>query len=110
MRRKIRGWPRIVKIGFRTSRQERGKHPSGLREVHVGNIKDLEGIDSTKSAVRISRRLGEKKALQIADRAAELGVRVLNPPGKRKEEPEAEISTPESSSLEQPSSSPEERS
>lgn len=79
MRRKIRGWPRIVSAGFGNSRRLRGIHPSGLKETLVYNLNDLEGLDSAKEAVRIASTVGEKKALEIMNKAEELNLKVLNP-------------------------------
>ena len=68
MRLQLRGWPPIVKIGYRKSKKVRGLHPSGLQEVLVTN------------AVRLSGRLGLRKKLEILNEARKRGLRVLNAP------------------------------
>lgn len=66
--------------GYGQPRKVRGLHPSGFREVLVFNPQQLEKIDASKQAARISASTGKKKRLQIVKKAQELGVRVLNPP------------------------------
>ncbi|MEM2205200.1 MAG: 50S ribosomal protein L32e [Candidatus Hadarchaeales archaeon] len=79
MRLEIKGKPAVVKIGYRNPRELRGLHPCGLREVLVSRPEDLEGIDPSTHAVRISSTVGKKKREQILSRARELGLKVLNP-------------------------------
>ena len=68
----------MVDIGFRGPVAARDLHPSGFEEVLVYNVDGLEGIDPKKQAVRIGGTVGTKKRIAIEDRAAELGIRVLN--------------------------------
>ncbi|MCL1978833.1 MAG: 50S ribosomal protein L32e, partial [Methanomassiliicoccaceae archaeon] len=70
--------PPMVDIGFRGPASVRGLHPSGFEEVLVHNVDGLEGIDPKVQAVRIGGTVGTKKRIAIEDRAAELGIRVLN--------------------------------
>jgi large subunit ribosomal protein L32e len=80
MRRKIKGWPATVNIGYRAPKKARGLHPSGYKEVIVRNVDDLEKINPTLQAARIAHTVGLKKRAQILLRAKEKGIRVLNPP------------------------------
>ncbi|MGC8568687.1 MAG: 50S ribosomal protein L32e [Nitrososphaeria archaeon] len=80
MRLQLRGWPPIVKIGYRKSKKVRGLHPSGLQEVLVTSVKELENLDPSKHAVRLSGRLGLRKKLAILNEARKKGLRVLNAP------------------------------
>jgi large subunit ribosomal protein L32e len=80
MRLQVSGWPPLVKVGYRSPRKYRGLHPSGFREVLVSNKKELEGLDPKVHAVRISGKVGRKKALEIYEAATQMGLRVLNPP------------------------------
>ena len=43
MRLQVKGWPPLVKVGYRTPRKYRGLHPSGYKEVLVYRPEDLEG-------------------------------------------------------------------
>ena len=78
MKRNLKRRPAVVDIGFRGPRAARYLHPSGFEEVLVHNIDGLENIDPKVQAVRIGGTVGTRKRIQIEDRAAELGIRVLN--------------------------------
>jgi len=119
MRRRQRGWPRSVSVGYKTAENLRHLHPSGVREKVVHRTADLEKVDPKNFAVRIGHTVGEKKRVAILDRARELQIRVLNPGISRREEtaqekpreveqrePEKE---PEQSEVAQESSEPEEK-
>ncbi|MBE3137290.1 MAG: 50S ribosomal protein L32e [Thermoplasmata archaeon] len=70
--------PSKVRVGFRGPKMVRGLHPSGFEEVMIHTVKELETIDPKKQAVRIGGTVGTKKRLEIAKRADELDIRVLN--------------------------------
>ena len=70
------GW---VKTGYGSPKAVRGLHPCGLEEVLVLNLADIEKIDPETQAARISSNIGAKKKEKIKERAAELGLKVLNP-------------------------------
>jgi len=78
MKRRIKRRQPIVDIGFRGPAAVRGLHPSGFEEVLIHNVDGLEDIDPKVQAVRIGGTVGTKKRIAIEDRAAELGIRVLN--------------------------------
>lgn len=78
MKRQLKRRPPMVDIGFRGPVAARDLHPSGFEEVLVYNVDGLESIDPKKQAVRIGGTVGTKKRIAIEDRAAELGIRVLN--------------------------------
>ena len=85
MRLGMRGWPRIVKVGYKRSRKGRGLHPSGLEEVLVRRPADLEGINAKTQIVRISHTVGERNRIAIMDRAQTLELTVANPKTKKPE-------------------------
>ncbi len=64
-----------VKAGYRRKKEERGLHPSGVREVLVFNTNEL----AKTTAVRIASSVGRRKREQIEEEAAARGIRVLNP-------------------------------
>ena len=70
--------PSKVRIGFRAPKMVRGLHASGFKEMIIHTVKELETIDPKKQAVRIGGTVGTKKRLEIAKRAGELDIRVLN--------------------------------
>ena len=78
MKRRLKRRTPMVDIGFRGPTAARGLHPSGFEEVLIHNVDGLENIDPKVQAVRIGGTVGTKKRMAIEDRAAELGIRVLN--------------------------------
>jgi large subunit ribosomal protein L32e len=70
--------PSKARVGFRGPKEVRGLHPSGFEEVMAYNVADLESVDPKKQAVRIGSTVGTKKRLEIAKRAEELEIRILN--------------------------------
>ncbi len=73
-----KGFPPMVKIGYRGPSAVRGLHPSGYEEVLVHNVEELEGLDPGRQAARIAGTVGRRKRVEIIRRAEELGIRVLN--------------------------------
>jgi large subunit ribosomal protein L32e len=79
MRFNLSGWPKSVNIGWRGPKAVRGLHPSGLKEVMVWNIADLEKIDPETQAIRIGGTVGKRKKTPIIEEANRLKIKVLNP-------------------------------
>ena len=78
MRRKIKGWPRTVEVGYRGPKATRGLHPSGYKEVLVYNIEELKKIDSKTEAVKIAHAVGKRKRANILREAKKKKITVLN--------------------------------
>ena len=100
MRLGLRGWPKAVKIGYRSARKTRGLHPSGLQEVTVRRPEDLDRIDPKTQIVKISGSIGERKRIAIMERVQTLQLTVTNPGPKKTEAGPAEeliVKEPESS-------------
>jgi large subunit ribosomal protein L32e len=95
MRRKIKGWPPSVSVGYKGPKAARGLHPSGYKEVLVHNAKELSNIDPKTEAARIAHTVGKRKRVQILAEAKKLKVFILNvklvqeAPAKKEAEPEA---------------------
>jgi len=70
--------PSKVRIGFRAPKIVRGLHASGFKEIIIHTVEELKKIDPKKQAVRIGGTVGTKKRLEIAKRAGELDIRILN--------------------------------
>jgi large subunit ribosomal protein L32e len=87
MRRQDKGWPALVRVGYRGPIEGRGLHPSGQVEFLVQKPVDLEALVPGRDVARIGRTVGARKRDLILSRANELGLRVLNPTGLRKIEP-----------------------
>ena len=66
------------RVGYRKIASARDLHPSGFQEVLVHKTSDLEGLDPERQAIRIGASVGNRKRLNIHDRANDLGLRVLN--------------------------------
>ena len=79
MRKKVKGWPRSAEVGYRSSKETRGLHPSGYDEVLVRNVDDVRKVDPETQAIRIAHQVGAKKRVEISAMADELEIQVLNP-------------------------------
>jgi len=94
IRRKIKGWPAGVSVGYKGPKIARGLHPSGYREVLVYNVKDLSTVDPNTQAARIAHTVGKRKRALIIAEAKKLNIKILNfkasPETEKKEEEAAE--------------------
>jgi len=68
----------MARVGYGKIAAARDLHPSGFREVLVHRAEDLEGMDPKVEAARIAKTVGNRKRMNIHDKADELGIRVLN--------------------------------
>jgi len=78
VREKRKGRLKMPDIGYKKSEEIRELHPSGLKEIIVRNVKDLENLDANKYAIRIASTVGKKKREEIIKKAKELKIRILN--------------------------------
>jgi len=83
VRRQDKGWPVLVRVGYRGPAESRGLHPSGHYELMVYKTSDLDAAVPGRDVARIGGRVGAKKRAAILERATELGIRVVNPTGLR---------------------------
>ena len=101
VRRKIKGWPPGVSVGYKGPKEARGLHPSGYREVLVHNAKEVSVIDPKTEAARIAHTVGKRKRVQIIAEAKQREVFILNFKSvkekmeEEKEEEEEEAEEPE---------------
>jgi len=79
MRRKKKGWPKSVEVGYRGPKAVRGLHPSGYAEVLIRTVDDVDRVDPKTQAIRIARAVGARKRIEITSRAREKDIHVLNP-------------------------------
>jgi large subunit ribosomal protein L32e len=79
MRKKVKGWPKSPKVGYRSPKETRGLHPSGYDEVLVRNMDDVRKVDPETQAIRIAHQVGARKRVEISAMADELKIHVLNP-------------------------------
>jgi large subunit ribosomal protein L32e len=78
MRQKRKGWPKSVKIGYRSPKKIRNLHPSRLNEIMIFNVGDLTIIDPESQIARIGGSVGGRKRALIIKEASNRGIRVLN--------------------------------
>ncbi len=78
MRRKIKGWPPTVSVGYRGPKVARGLHPSGYKEVLVYNAEEVKRIDPKTEAIRIAHAVGKRKRMRILIEARKKKIVVLN--------------------------------
>lgn len=78
MRQKRKGWPKSVKIGYRSPKKIRNLHPSRLNEIMIFNIGDLTIVDPESQIARIGGSVGGRKRALIIKEASNRGIRVLN--------------------------------
>lgn len=78
MRRKIKGWPATVNVGYRGPKSTRGLHPSGYQEVIVHNVEELKNIDPKTQAVKIAHTVSKKNRIKILVEAKKKKITVLN--------------------------------
>ena len=78
--------PRVVRIGFGGPKVTRGLTPSGFRPVLVRTEGELSAIDPTHDAVLIARTVGTKRRLVLEESCRKLGLHILNPIVKEREE------------------------
>ncbi len=83
VRRQDKGWPALVRVGYRGPADARGLHPSGHYDVLVYRPADLDALVPGRDVARIGGTVGAKKRDAILVRANELGLRVVNPTGLR---------------------------
>ena len=101
VRKRIKGWPPRVSVGYRGPKAARAFHPSGLEEILVYNVEDLTEIDPKTQAARIAHNVGKRKRARILTEAREKKIRVLNigqakETAKKEVEPTEEAETEES--------------
>lgn len=78
MRRKIKGWPPTVNVGYRGPKISRGLHPSGYKEVLISNLKGIKDIDPKNEALRIAHSVGKRKRTAIIVEARKRKIKILN--------------------------------
>ncbi len=78
MRLKLKGYPPLASVGYRTPKIIRGLHPTGLKPVVISSVRDLEGLNPAEVIVYISSTVSLKKRVEIIAKAKQLGFKVAN--------------------------------
>ena len=77
-RRKMKMGVKSPEPGYRAPKKIRGLHPSGLEDILIMHIKDLENLTPEQHGIRISARLGARKKIKVVEHAQDLGFKVFN--------------------------------
>lgn len=64
--------------GYRSPKDVKYLHPTGLQDVLVTHESDLKGLSPKVHGIRISGKLGIKKKLALIEKVREAGFRILN--------------------------------
>ena len=101
IRRKVKGWPAGVSVGYRGPKIARGLHPSGYREVLVHNSEELKNVDPKTQAVRIAHTVGKRNRAKIITEARREKITILNVKEIREEKPLAKKEQEEPEEIEE---------
>jgi large subunit ribosomal protein L32e len=85
-RQYILGKGEMARVGYGSPAAVKGLHPSGFIEVLLDRVQDVENVDPHTQAIRIARTVGQRKRLEIVEKARNLGLKILNPPLERGQE------------------------
>lgn len=78
IRKRFKGLPRRVSVGYRSPKATRTLHPSGYKEVLTYNTEQLNEIDPNTQAIRIAHTVGKRKRAEILSEARKDKIVVLN--------------------------------
>ena len=78
MRKKLKGRPKMVEVGYGSPKEVKGLLPNGKKPVIVHNVEELEKIDKEKEIAIIASTVGKRKREQIINRAKELNIEIFN--------------------------------
>jgi len=78
MRKRKKGRPPLVEVGYGSPREVKGLLSNGKRPVIIHNVEELERIDKEKEIAVIASTVGKRKRLEIIKRAQELGIEIYN--------------------------------
>jgi large subunit ribosomal protein L32e len=78
VRLKLNGYRRPISSGYSSPKAVRGLHPSGLKQIRVSNVKELENLDFKTDGIIIASTVGMIKRIDIAKKALEKKISVLN--------------------------------
>lgn len=74
----FRGRHKKVSSGYRSPKSVRGLHKSGLKEVIVTSLKDIEDVSKKTNGAIISAKLGAKKKYKIVKKLVDKQITILN--------------------------------
>lgn len=77
MRLQLKGYKKIVKIGYGSPKEFKGMNKKGLIEVLVSNVEDLKNIKENMVAL-IKKGVGARKIMAIMEEAKKLNIAIAN--------------------------------
>ncbi len=77
MRKKLKGHRRPVSIGYSSPKLVRGLHPTGLAQILVNTLSDMDKIKENQGII-ISSKVGLKKKVDIIKKIKEKNLIILN--------------------------------
>ena len=78
IRRKLNGRAKPVSQGYRSPKNTKGLHKSGLRQFMIKTIKDMDKLSPKEHCLIISSSLGKKKRVEVLKKANERTFQVVN--------------------------------
>ena len=78
IRHKFKGRRKMPSPGYKSPREVKGLHFSGLKIVNILSINDIIKIRKESEGAVIAKSVGMKKKLEILKKARELNVNILN--------------------------------
>jgi len=78
MRLAKRGYNKSVSKGYKADKEVRSLHISGLKQIIVKNVFDLNNLNAQTEGALIASTVGVKKKLEIIKKAIELKITILN--------------------------------
>ncbi|MBD3164889.1 50S ribosomal protein L32e [Candidatus Woesearchaeota archaeon] len=78
IRLNLKGYRKSVEPGYGSPKEVRHLHNSGLEPLIVYGMGDIKNIDKEKQGIVLSKKLGNKKRIEMVKKAKELSIRVLN--------------------------------
>ncbi len=79
MKNRLKGYRRMPSQGYRSPKKVRHLHKSGLKQIIIKSINDIENIkDNKEVGVVLSSSIGKKKKIQILNKCKDLKIEVLN--------------------------------
>jgi len=78
LRKCLKGYGFMPKVGYGKKRSEKNLHPCGLKEGYIACLRDIEKYDPKEYALRLSSALSKRKKEEIIKTAQEKGFRILN--------------------------------
>ena len=78
IRHRFKGRGRMPSPGYKSPKEVKDYHASGLKIVNIFSIKDLGKIKREDEGIIIARNIGMRKRLEILKKSKEMNINILN--------------------------------